>query len=296
MTRVLVTGSSGFIGRHVVTRLQSDGLDVTGLDRRTGHNSGDFIHKDLLDLREDFPLHHRLKSFTHVIHLAAEAYVPTSVTHPDRYVQNNVIGTTNLIEVLAAAPHVTRFLLVSSCEVYGTTSLPVDESAAPRPASPYAASKLSQEAFCQAAARCWGLPLVTARLFNNYGPGQQPDRLIPALIRACTEGTEFSMTSDGSQTRDWVHVRDTADALARLLFADDVQGGIYNVCAENEVSVHEICRLVFSHVEEPPKVVRASAIEGHLRRSAGIGRKLRKATGWTPSGSLDGHLKEAFTY
>ncbi|MEV0667402.1 NAD-dependent epimerase/dehydratase family protein [Actinomadura luteofluorescens] len=294
MTRVLVTGSSGFIGRHVVTRLQSDGLDVTGLDRRTGHVSGEFIHKDLLDLREDFQIQDRLKSFTHVIHLAAEAYVPASVTQPDRYVQNNVVGTTNLIEALAAAPHLTRFLLVSSCEVYGTTPVPVDESASPQPASPYAASKLSQEAFCQAAAQCYGLPLVTARLFNNYGPGQQPDRLIPALIRACAEGTDFSMTSDGSQTRDWVHVQDTADAFVRLLFADDVQGNIYNVCAENEVSVHEMCELVFSHVERPPKVVRATAIEGHLRRSAGIGMKLRSATGWCPSGSLDGYLKEAF--
>ncbi|GLY76519.1 NAD-dependent epimerase/dehydratase family protein [Actinoallomurus iriomotensis] len=294
MTRVLVTGSAGFIGRHVVARLQSDGLDVTGLDRRTGHISGDFIHKDLLDLRTDFQFQTQLKSFTHVIHLAAEAYVPTSVTHPDRYVQNNVIGTTNLIEALTVAPHLRRFLLVSSCEVYGTTPAPVDESASPRPASPYAASKLSQEAFCQAATQCYGLPLVTARLFNNYGPGQQPDRLIPALIRACSGETDFFLTSDGSQTRDWVYVQDTADALARLLFADDVQGEVYNVCAENEVSVGDICKLVFSHVDTPPKVVRASAVEGHLRRSAGIGAKLRKATGWRPSGSLDGYLEEAF--
>jgi len=294
MTRVLVTGAAGFVGTHVVRRLRADGLDVTGLDRRTGHLPGDFIHRDLLDLPQDSKFREGLRSFTHVVHLAAEAYVPASLTDPDRYVRNNVVGTTNLVEALAGSPHLTRFLLVSSCEVYGTTPEPVDETAALRPASPYAASKLSQEVFCEAAARCYGLPLVIARLFNNYGPGQQPDRLIPSLVRACAEKTDFHMTSDGSQTRDWVDVRDTADALARLLFADGVQGEIYNVCAEEEISVYEVCERVFAHVEGPPEIVRVPPIEGHLRRSAGVGAKLRKATGWNPCGTLDGYLEEVF--
>lgn len=293
MTRVLVTGSAGFVGTHLVERLRADGIDVTGLDRRRHREFRRHIHRDLLEIRGDLRLRERLSSFTHVLHLAAESYVPASLTCPHRYVENNVVGTTNLIEALATSRSLTCFILVSSCEVYGSTKEPVDEWAPARPASPYAASKLGQEAFCQAAARCYGLPLVTVRLFNNYGPGQQPDRLIPSLIRAAVDGTTFMMAADGTQTRDWVDVRDVADALVRLLFANGVRGMTFNVSAENEVSVREMCSMVFEHVPNPPRIECAPPIEGHLHRSVGLSALLRQTTGWRPSHSLDHFLQQA---
>jgi nucleoside-diphosphate-sugar epimerase len=293
MTQILVTGSSGFIGNHLIERLQAIDTTVVGLDRIPGLICRDQIHRDLLDIRHDLKLREQLGTFTHVVHLAAESYVPTSVTDPHRYVENNVVGTMNLIEALASSHNLTRFILVSSCEVYGSTPEPVDETSPTRPASPYAASKLSQEAFCQAAAECYGLPLVTVRLFNNYGPGQQPDRLIPALIRAAATGRIFEMAADGVQTRDWVDVRDVVDALIRLLNADGVHGMTFNVSAENELSVRDVCAMVFRYATTSPRFVHVPPVEGYLVRSVGQSELLRQTIGWRPARSLDHFLQQA---
>lgn len=293
-TSVVVTGASGFVGGHLAEHLGRGRHNVIGLDRRRPIDGDDFILADLLDLGDNTQALEALRGATHVVHLAAEAYVPLSLVDPHLYVQNNVVATVNLLEALKGSAALERFLLVSSCEVYGTTRARVEESSAPRPASPYAASKLGQEIFCAAAEACQGLPLVTARLFNNYGPRQQENRLIPSILRALETGTTFTMTGDGSQTRDWIDVRDTVDALTRLLFTDGVLGEVFNVSAENEVSVRDVVQLVQTTASEALNPIdRVPSIPGFLRRSTGSSAKLRNLTGWKPTRDIADYIKEA---
>lgn len=291
MTRVLVTGSAGFVGGHLMERLAADGTPALGLDRVEAPSDVDFLHVDLLDSLESDTLATALRGVTHVVHLAAEAYVPDSVPDPLRYVDNNVVATARFVEALRRSPSIERFVQVSSCEVYGTTLEPVDETAPTDPASPYAASKLAQEAYVQTARHCYGLPVTTVRLFNNYGPRQQDNRLIPSIRRSAASGDPFTMTDGGRQTRDWVDVRDACDALVRLLTASDVVGEVFNVCAEAEFSVSEIVSMSHDFLSAPPPVIEAPGICGALTRSTGWGKKLRTSTGWSPDGALPTFLR-----
>ena len=293
--RVLVTGSSGFVGSHVVSTLELQGkAEVVGIDKRPGRLNHGFIHADLRHMNIDVAS--EICEATHVIHLAADAYVPLSLSEPRRYVENNVDATVALLGALAQSTSLRRFILVSTCEVYGAVAEEADESTPVAPASPYAASKASQELFASAAQQYQSLPLLIARLFNNFGPGQQSNRLVPSVIRAIRTDEVLSMTGDGLQTRDWIDVRDTAESLVRLCFADDeIAGETFNVCAGQELRVAEVISMFSEAAGRTPVVRSVPQINGFLRRSSGSSRKLRELIGWEPRRTLAQFSHEVFS-
>ncbi|MEI7957151.1 MAG: NAD-dependent epimerase/dehydratase family protein [Verrucomicrobiota bacterium] len=212
---VLVTGSSGFIGTHVVRHLHAAGHRVTGLDHippKSPLPEGVAFH--VCDIRRgDLPD----RTFDAVVHLAALAGVRPSLDRPMEYEITNVIGTIRLLE-LCRRMCVPSFVFASSSSVYGPeTPLPAEESTPANPCSPYALTKLHGEQWGRLYACLHGLRFMALRFFSVWGPGQRPDLALEAFRRRIEAGQSVIINGDGTQRRDLTHVADVAQAVELAL-------------------------------------------------------------------------------
>ena len=212
---VLVTGSSGFIGTHVVRHLHAAGHRVTGLDHIPPKDplpEGVAFH--VCDIRQgELPD----RTFDAVVHLAALAGVRPSMDRPMEYEITNVVGTIRLLE-FCRRMGVPRFVFASSSSVYGPeTPMPAEESTPANPCSPYALTKLHGEQWGRLYARLHGLRFVALRFFSVWGPGQRPDLALEAFRRRIEAGQPVIINGDGSQRRDLTHVADVARAIELAL-------------------------------------------------------------------------------
>jgi dTDP-glucose 4,6-dehydratase len=233
---ILVTGGAGFIGSNFVLGWISQvGSPVINLDKLTyagnlanldalrDDNRHVFVHGDICDtaLVADLLRKHQPRA---IVHLAAESHVDRSIVTPDAFIRTNVNGTFSMLEAAKAywaslsaeRQLLFRFLHVSTDEVYGSLGpddSPVRESAPFAPNSPYSASKAAADHLVRAYHSTYGLPTITARCSNNYGPFQFPEKLIPLLIRNALQGDTLPIYGDGEHIRDWLYVEDHCAAL-----------------------------------------------------------------------------------
>ncbi|GLY08392.1 MULTISPECIES: NAD-dependent epimerase/dehydratase family protein [Actinoplanes] len=261
---VLVTGSAGFIGSHLLGHLAAGGRRVTGVDRRDPAvaDHGARVRQVVGDLRS-IPLAPLLEGVSTVVHLAAIPGVRPSWREFDDYVECNLLVTRRLLEACHAAG-VARLVIASSSSVYGEVAgLPMAESRTPAPASPYAVTKLAAEQLALAYARRPGsrLSTVALRFFTVYGPGQRPDMLIHRLITAALTGSEIAIYGDGGARRDFIYVDDVVRAVSRAMDAP-VDSGTFNLGTGRNVSVGELISLVSTLAGSAPQVV-------HQDRKAG---------------------------
>ncbi len=294
-TRAVVTGGAGFIGSHLVDLLIEEGYHVTAMDDLSTGNAANlahlearpsftFIHGSILDrtlLREAFT------GALYVFHHAAIPSVPRSIDDPYATHEGNATGT--LLALMAARDGgVKHFVLASSCAVYGDTrELPLRECSSLSPLSPYAVSKLSAEAYCEAFTRCYDLPSTTLRYFNIYGPRQNPDSeyaaVIPRFIKAALAGEPLTIYGTGEQTRDFSYVTDVARA--NLLAATQGTAGIYNIGSGSQVSIAELARLILDATQSQSALSHLAARPGDIEHSLA---QVTKATrfNWQPLISL----------
>ena len=297
--RVLVTGGAGFIGSHVVDKLVMMGCKVCVLDNlSTGllenlrcHVEGgsvDFVKGDV----QDGELVEKLvKNVDGVVHLAAVTSVPFSVEHPLLTNRVNVEGTLNLLNACLDGD-VQRFLFVSSCAVYGEPCyFPVDEEHPVCPLSPYAASKLAAEHYCQAFKRSYGLDAVVLRPFNVYGPRQRKEDMYSGVITRFFEnlfsGRPLVVYGDGSQTRDFVHVFDVAEAVWLALNVKDAGGQVFNVGYGRSVGISELAKMLVELVGNNVEIAYEAARVGDLKHSFADIAKVRESLGYKPKISLE---------
>ena len=277
--RAFITGGNGFVGRHLRAHLEECGDEVTVFDL-----PGDIT--DEASLREAL----QRAEPDAIYHLAALAHVGSSWKSPQPVLHVNVVGTGVLLAAAHDVAPNARVLFVSSAEVYGVVTsddLPVTELTTPRPASPYAASKLAGEVLVGQAVRSMGQDIVIARPFNHVGPGQAPTFFVPAMaariIDAETNGLATVRVGNLSSRRDFTDVRDVVRAY-RLLIEHGLRGEVYNVASGRDVAMaeaaEEIRNVCGSTVtfEVDPELVRPVDIPV-LRGSA---EKLNAATGWSP--------------
>ena len=255
MSLFVVTGGAGFIGSHLAARLAGSGQQVRILDslvsaasERRAAELAEMPGMEMVrgDIRDPATCRSVLADADFVFHHAAEVSVPQSVADPAACVAVNLGGLVNLLEAARTAQTVKRFVLASSCAVYGNApGAAKSEGAATDPLSPYAVSKLAGEHLCRTYFLLHGLPTISLRYFNVYGPGQDPDgayaAVIPKFIAAILHGEKPTVYGDGEQSRDFVFVEDIVDAnLCAASTGPDALGKAFNIGSGQSVTLNHI--------------------------------------------------------
>ncbi len=297
----LVTGGAGFIGSNFIRFLlhQYSEIHIINLDNLTyAGNLGNlsdiehdprysFVKADLCDRTHLKDIFDRFNP-EYVINFAAESHVDRSILQPSVFIQSNVLGVQNLLEV-SLKFGVKKYLQISTDEVYGslgaqgsfTEKTPLD------PRSPYSASKASADLLTQAYFHTFNLPINITRCSNNFGPYQFPEKLIPLTILNCLNGKKIPVYGDGLNVRDWIHVDDHCSAIDLVLHRGTV-GEIYNIGAKNERSNVEIVKLIIQILAElrPDLKISENLIsyvddrKGHDRRYAIDSTKIQTVLNW----------------
>lgn len=259
MEHILITGGSGFIGSNFIPYFlnSNPNLHIVNIDALTyagdeanlieveNHERYTFVKGDICNrnILEALFENYDIKG---VIHFAAESHVDNSITNPDAFMQTNILGTFNLIDVAKkhwmVAPGVykndyrnCRFHHVSTDEVYGTLGKEglFKETTPYAPNSPYSASKASSDFIVRSYHHTFGMDIVTTNCSNNYGPKQHDEKLIPTIIRKALTSNDIPIYGDGLNIRDWLYVLDHCKGIA-LAYEDGVSGETYNVGGRNE--------------------------------------------------------------
>lgn len=296
--RILVTGGAGFIGSHVVDRLLGDGHAVTVVDNlSTGRpglvNSAAALEAcDIRGARLDAVLARCRPEV--VVHVAAQAAVARSVIDPALDASVNLLGTVLLLDAARRAG-VRRVVYTSTGgAAYGDTEvLPTPEDHPLRPASPYGVSKVAADLYLA----CWsgltGVPALTLRLANIYGPRQSPHGEAGVVAIFCDRllrGEPCVINGDGEQTRDFVYVGDVADAVARAVARPDVAGAL-NVSTGVETTVNEIYTRLARAAGTDRPARHGPPRPGEQRRSVLDPRRAADVLGWAPGTPLDEGLR-----
>jgi UDP-glucose 4-epimerase len=267
--RILLTGGAGFIGSTLARRLVDDNeviaLDNLHRDALSGSGIADhpnltFIEADVLDADA---VHDAAAGATHVVHLAAIAGVDTVRESPVRTMRVNLIGTYNVLEAaLATRDTVERLVEFSTSEIFGTHAYNVNEGHVSTIGSvgevrwTYAVSKLAGEHMTHAYREEHGIPAVTVRPFNVFGPGQIGGGAIRAFIEAALAGRDLTIHGDGSQIRAWCYVDDMVDALLLCLEKEEAIGQTFNVGnARSAVTIFDLAQRVKRLTDAPGEIV-----------------------------------------
>lgn len=278
MTRlVLVTGGAGFIGSHFCEHLVARGIRARVLDDFSTGNAANLARIwreiDVVEGSLESPgaVARAVAGATEVVHLAARSSVAESIAMREAYEQVNIGGTRVLLEAACAAG-VRRFVLAASSSAYGDHEAPHDETLAPRPMSPYAETKVACEALVREFASTRGLDGVSLRFFNVYGPRQDPNSAYAAVIAKfmsrIAAGLPVTVYGDGQQTRDFIHVSDTARALLAAVEAPQPLGGaVVNIGTSRAASIGTLARLVGAVVGRSAVIELAPARPGEVRDS-----------------------------
>jgi dTDP-glucose 4,6-dehydratase len=248
-------------------------------------------------------------AITHVMHLAAESHVDRSISGPGDFIQTNVVGTFNLLEAcrecwLSPKSKVQspKFHHVSTDEVYGSLGATgfFTESTPYAPNSPYSASKASSDFLVRAYYHTYGLPTVITNCSNNYGPFQFPEKLIPVVIQSILARKPVPVYGDGMNVRDWLYVRDHAEALWTVLQKGKL-GETYNIGGHNEWANLRIVELICDIIDELAPKLGGNSRQlisfvtdrpGHDRRYAIDAAKIQRELGWTPAHKFEDGIRE----
>ena len=316
---LLVTGGAGFIGANLIELIiehdevhrlvNLDALtyaaDLRNLERVSSHAKYRFEEINLRDaaaVRAVVAKH----DITQVLHLAAESHVDRSIAGPEAFIQSNVVGTFHLLE--ACREHwggqfaARKFHHVSTDEVYGSLGPTgaFTESFPYAPSSPYSASKASADLLVRAYHRTYGLPVVITNCGNNFGPYQHAEKLIPVIIGHVLQRRPIPLYGDGRQVRDWIFVRDHAEALWQVLRRGRL-GETYNIGARNELTNHTLAELICALIDElaPERGGASSSLianvadrPGHDRRYAIDPAKIEHELGWAARTEFKSALRE----
>lgn len=281
LKKIIVTGGAGFIGSHLVKKLESSGHKVEIIDIATDKER-DVRHLD--KIKKLF-----LGADT-VFHLAALVSVPYSIDYP---IETNLTNLNGTLHVLSAArdAQVRRVVFSSSAAIYGDQKeLPVREDAEAMPMSPYALQKLGSEEYLRLFSKVYKLETVSLRYFNIYGPGQNSSgpyaSVIPKFIEQRKSGGVLTIVGDGSQTRDFVHVGDVVRANLSAMESDKVGAGeAINIASGKSVSIRQIAELIGGPIEYlPPRV--------EIQDSLGSISLAKRLLDWEPEIRLDTGLGE----
>ena len=295
MTISLVTGGAGFIGSHIVEQLISLGHEVVVVDNEYSDNENFYWRKDTYNVKIDITDKALKNAFTnvdYVFHLAAEARIGPSIENPVNAVNINTLGTCNVLQCAREAG-VKKLIYSSTSSGYGLNTSPNDETQPDDCLNPYSVSKVAGEKICKMYTDLFGLKTVIFRYFNVFGErapkkGQYAP-VIGIFLRQLAAGEKLTIVGDGEQRRDFVYVKDVANAniMAALSNADDeAYGQVYNVGSGKNYSVNDIASFISNDtINIPPRV-------GEARNSLANIDKIYKTFAWKPQTDVEVWIRE----
>ena len=303
-SEILVTGGAGFIGSHIVDRLLDEELKVRVLDNlSTGEKKNLAQHKNKKsfqfiegDIRNFDLVKKAVEGVDAVIHEAALVSVTRSIENPLLSNEINVTGTVNLLKACTDA-HVKRFVLASSCAVYGDTkTLPNHENLAPKPLAPYAADKLAAENYAKVFHEVYGLETVSLRYFNVYGPRQKYgpySGVISIFINRLLKNEPPIICGDGKQTRDFINVKDVVKANMFALSKQKAAGEVFNISTGEATTLNKLAETIQKIMDKTDlKPVHAEPRPGDIKHSYGDINKAKRNLEYTPKVQLEEGLSE----
>ena len=297
--KVLITGGAGFIGSHVAELFYSKGFEVFILDPRAEENRNTInapitaLPYSILDpiCEQIFQSH----SFHTVVHLAAQVSVAKSVANPILDAQTNIIGLLHMLEY-ARAFNVKKFIFASSAAVYGNNSaLPLQELYQPSPIAPYGISKLTGEHYCSVANN-ENLQTVSLRFSNVFGPRQTSEGeggVISIFMANVLQNKTISVHGDGTQTRDFIYVKDVANAIWQAS-THPIQG-VFNVSTKTETSIEQIVKSI-EQLHGPIEVCYTARRQGDIDHSTLDNELLQQQLKWSPKIPFEVGLKETYEW
>lgn len=323
MQNIMVTGGAGFIGSNFIGYLLSQS-EFTGrivnVDKLTYAGNSEnlmgieksfpgryhFIQADICDRQVLAEIFTRFEIDT-VCHFAAESHVDRSIEKPDAFIQTNIVGTFNLLEL--ARHHrdrLIRFHHISTDEVYGSLAAEgyFTEETPYCPSSPYSASKASSDHLVRAYGKTYGLPVTISNCSNNYGPYQFPEKLIPLTILNALDWKQLPVYGDGRNVRDWLYVKDHCKAVWAIM-KNGKQGRTYNVGGHCEYQNLEVVNVICDHLDKmfpDPDRKRRDLITfvkdrpGHDLRYAIDFSRLQKELNWTPDESFSSGIRKTIEW
>ena len=306
--RLLVTGGAGFIGSEFVRMactgdlLQGEFESVTVIDdltyagdlRRLNEvqtfsnyffQKGNVSDEAILDSSQGF--------YDAIIHFAAESHVDRSIEKPGIFLQTNILGTKNMLDLARFAR--IPIVLVSTDEVYGSIlEGSADENYPLMPSSPYSASKASADLLGLSYFTTYGVDVRITRCVNNFGKYQHEEKFIPQVVKHIVRQTPVKVYGDGKNVRDWIHLSDHCDAIGRVLLSGSA-GQVYNIGNDDYYTNLEIVSLIGNFLGvKKPEIEFISDRLGHDRRYAVNSAKIKKELGWVPKRKLADNLEEVF--
>jgi dTDP-glucose 4,6-dehydratase len=297
MKRILVTGGAGFISSNMIRYLlEETDHEVVTMDALTyagnlanladviEHDRLRFIHGDIRDLAD---VTSALEGVDVVVNAAAESHVSKSIEQGGgEFVTTNVVGTQVLLDAMRERP-IERFILISSSEVYGTAeSDPMTEDHPLNPRSPYAGTKAGGDRLAYSYWCTYGLPITIIRPFNNYGPYQHPEKVIPRFIIQALTDRPLTIHGNGIASRDWLHVFDTAEAITAACEVplDAIVGETINVATGVDESVEEIADAILGILGKPASLKQhITDRPGQVDRHIGSTDRALRLLGWRSS-------------
>ena len=328
--KIIVTGGAGFIGSAVIRHLLKTTQDtVLNIDKLTyAGNLSSLVDSPKnknyqfcqLDICDKEALSKVITEFQPdaIMHLAAESHVDRSIDGPSAFIETNIIGTFNLLDIAknywlslsAEKKSNFKFHHISTDEVYGDLVGPDDlftEETSYKPSSPYSASKASSDHLVRAWQRTYGLPTIITNCSNNYGPYHFPEKLIPLVIINALNGKPLPIYGKGEQIRDWLHVEDHARALVTVM-KSKITNDTFNIGGHNEKSnievVESICNILNKLIDNKPNNISdfkslITFVEdrpGHDVRYAIDATKIEKTLGWRPQETFETGLEKTVNW
>tara|TARA_B100001123_G_scaffold372035_1_gene435685 strand:+ start:37776 stop:38786 length:1011 start_codon:yes stop_codon:yes gene_type:complete len=310
--KILVTGGAGFIGSAFIEKIYEKfkSFSLLNIDKLTYAASNrtldlftnfpDYNFKEI-DINDFSNLSSEVLKFNPdlVINFAAESHVDNSITSSKQFLESNVLGTYNLLEIaLKIIKKKENFLFhqISTDEIYGDLNeddLPFNEESRIRPSSPYSSTKAASDLLVKAWGRTYKLPFLITNCSNNFGPRQYYEKIIPKIISNYLDNKTIPLYGDGENIRDWIYVYDHIEAIFKL-HQSNIVNDVFNIGANNERSNIALTNLVLNHLDKIYKKANSKkSIEfvedrkGHDFRYAIDSKKLKEVIDWKPEVSFE---------
>tara|TARA_B100001057_G_scaffold77258_1_gene72102 strand:- start:299 stop:1312 length:1014 start_codon:yes stop_codon:yes gene_type:complete len=314
MKKIIVTGGLGFIGSNLIDLLLKRKFKVMNLDKVTYssnfYNTRDFKNSKnykfvKLDIKDK-----KIKDIFFkfkpncIFNLAAETHVDRSIDNPENFIQSNIVGVYNLLENFRdfSKKYKSKLVHISTDEVYGDILTGRSSENYPyQPSSPYAASKAASDHLVSSYVRTYKIPAIVTNCSNNYGPKQHPEKLIPKLIYNILNNKPLPIYGKGTNSREWIHVKDHCEALIRIYQKGKV-GEFYNIGSNKNLNNIQVCKKLLNtsksqiNIGKNVKIRFVKDRPGHDIRYALNSKKIKKNLNWYPKINFDKGIKLTFDW